>query len=348
MRTILLSICVASIASAQRGTPAAKIPDPSPLHFTDSVFLDAATHNFGQTGIAALNARGQLLVSLGYDELKVFGPTGKQVWSIRLWQDAEIRRISSMGWRDGHAWIADVVRKEIVVFNEWGRVSSSTDLPTMIRPTFSNRRTSPAFVGLRSIAWTGDGSFVGVPYGAVVKGLASEYDTSKVAVLRTDHDGIILSKQASLDKGSTDHPMMYDLSADGSRVAVVRLSEFAGPAFELAVLLIGSKSDTLVAKRFAIPVVLSRKADSGNVLRSKAAYPPLTGLLFGADNSVWISFRETVGTIQVRGFTPLGAPLGITSIAVGDELLAADATSLWVMRPRGARRGLTRYTFRPQ
>jgi hypothetical protein len=148
-----------------------------------------------------LGPSGQQVIRSGYDMLKAFDSTGRRLWSLDIGRQGEVGDVAAIGWRGSQVWVSDRRFSQIALL-ENGVVTRSLELPTWVRPTWTNRKSFPVFGSLDVYALMNDGSMIVVPQRphAIVGTVG--YDTTMQYVVHVTENGIIdrpITKLASYD-----------------------------------------------------------------------------------------------------------------------------------------------------
>jgi len=298
-------------------------------------------------------------------------------------RDADVRWITRLGWAGSTLFAIDPGFRQIAVLDRAGKVTKSVEYPSMIRPGWSDRHKYPLFSRYDVLALYANGDLLVRP--AEPKELMStkEYDSTYSYFMRTNENGSIqrivgrvprnegvLQRRSGGSRWVYRVPLfprtMVDVAPDGSRIAIVSQS-LAGPdSASYRVTLLGEKGDTILTKKFAATLVAIPKKSvdsalarvSGSLrdhpveeLRGLVAkgipafYPPVEGLVLGADQTIWLQLHSTIADRQWLALDPAGNPIGIASVPRSFVVRAADRTHLWGFEAEGDQlRALVRYS----
>jgi hypothetical protein len=163
---------------------------------------------------------------------------------------------------------------------------------------------------------------------------------------------------------------IWDVSADGSRIAIVSQKVRGPDSASYRVTVLGEKGDTVFSKKFSttLTVVPKKSIDSAlarvssgfrnypvEELRALVAkeippvYPPVQNILIGADKTIWLELHSTTADRQWLELDPTGTPIGVATVAKNFVARAGDRTHLWGFEAEGEQlRTLVRYAITGQ
>jgi hypothetical protein len=211
-----------------------------------------------------------------------------------------------------------------------------------------------------------------------------EYDSTYSYFMRTNESGSIQRvigrvprNEGTLERRSGNSRWIYrvpffprtmwEIAPDASRLAIVSQTLKEPDSASYRVTVLGEKGDTVFSKKFpttltAIPkkTVDSAVARVSGTLRDHPldelrglvakeippVYPPVEGLIFGADKTIWLQVHSTGADRQWLALDPAGVPIGVASFPKNFVARAADRTHVWGFETEGDQlRTLVRYAI---
>jgi hypothetical protein len=258
VRILTLACCLAVSAAdvSQAQKPAVTPPKPAParrrtdanaqtaaipglpprLKLTEGLVIDGKKERFEHDIAVDLGPNGQTVVRSGWYLIKAYDSTGKYLWTLDRGRDAEIADVTALGWRGSDLWVSDSRFSQIALVDK-GTVTKSLELPTWVRPAWSNRKSFPVFGSMDVYALYADGSMLVVPGRAhSVVGMIG-YDSTMLYVLRVTENGIIdrpIAKIASRDYAMRDAYSKFPRDGSGVIPNAWRLSGDYWPRFRVS------------------------------------------------------------------------------------------------------------------
>jgi hypothetical protein len=301
-------------------------------------------------------------------------------------RDSDVRWVSRLGW-SGSALVAiDPGFRQIALLDRAGKVTKSLEYPSMIRPSWSDRHKYPLFSRYDVFALYPNGDWLVRP--AEPKELMStkEYDSTYSYFMRTNENGSIqrvigrmrrnegvLERRSGGSRWVYRVPFfprtMWDIASDASRIAIVSQALKGADSASYRVTVLGEKGDTVFSKKFptTLTAIPKKTVDSavarvsGSIrdhpldeLRGLVAreipptYPPVEGLIFGVDTTIWLQLHSSGADRQWLALDPMGGLIGVVSFPKTFVARAADHTHVWGFEAEGDQlRALVRYTITP-
>ena len=137
-----------------------------------------------------LGPRGLTVIRSGGRMMKAYDSTGRRLWTMDRNRDGEIGDVTAIGWRGDEMWVSDRRFSQIALVDK-GVVATSLELPSWVRPSWSNRKNFPVFGTLDVYAFFSDGSMTGVPRRAHSIVGTVGYDSTMQYVLHVSESGIV-------------------------------------------------------------------------------------------------------------------------------------------------------------
>lgn len=164
---------------------------PPRLKLTESVAIDGRKEKLEREISVDLGPGGQIVVRSGL-QMNGYDSTGRRLWSMERGRNGEIAGdLQAIGWLGSQMWVSDRSFSQIALIDK-GVVTKSLELPSWVRPSFSNRKSFPVFAEMDVYAYFADGSMLVVPRGQPRSLLgASVYDSTKQYVVHVSESGII-------------------------------------------------------------------------------------------------------------------------------------------------------------
>lgn len=211
MRLLPALFFATTVAGAQ-GAPAVQVGPR--LKVVDSLRIDGKKNRLDRGDyVVLIGPRGQVVVAFlsglgaGFDSL-----------GQRLWQNdwpREIAEVSAIGWRTDGMWVSDRRYGQVALLDSHGIITKSIELPSVIRPTFSNRRTFPVFEDATIAAYLPDGSLIVAPRNPVGVLKTPGFDEKLSYILKVSEDGIIQRTIASFPSVRWAQQQSYETERKG-------------------------------------------------------------------------------------------------------------------------------------
>ena len=301
MRTLSIAFCLALSASgavdaqkkpvappppaappkrADANAQTAAIPGlPPRLRLIEGPAIDGKKEKLEGELSVNLGPAGQQLVRSHFDMLKAYDSTGRRLWSLDIGREGEVGDVAALGWRGSQVWISDRRFYQIALI-ENGAVTKSLELPTWVRPTWTNRKSFPVFGSLEVYALMGDGSMIVVPRRPHSIVGTVGYDSTMQYVVHVTENGIIdrpITKLASYDLAfraamaraysdrGDERPSKWPqpaeywprlrVSPDGMRTVTVTVDTTHAGADTIVVAAVNEKGGPVYVRKFGFPRV---------------------------------------------------------------------------------------------
>jgi hypothetical protein len=374
-----LILCLAAApALAQKSDPGfARLPGPV-LHVADSLTIDLKKAKLENPMTVFPGPKGGLIVYAQWQNVMAFDSLGRRIWSQSRndrSERPEIAEVTAFGWNREGMWVSDAAWTQIALLDQYGNVTKSLELPSWVRPTFSNRKSFPVFESMRVYALYDDGDMLVVPRGASPLGGGSSYDEHAYYVLRVNDDGVIQRTVAKLpwnfiegagpggDKFRYPNPLNQDIfriSPDGMRTVLVSVDTTAPKTDTIVVRAVNDRGQPVYTQKIAYPAQRLTEAQIDSIGRQqwgsstdyrerRAKLLPrraqaYVSVAMDIDKSIWISLRGTATSRSVIGIDPAGKIIGKLELPAARVVKAANMGQLWIGDVRNDQRGdLVRY-----
>jgi len=299
VRTLSIAFCLAvslaKVSSAQKAaiappTPATPskradanaqtlaIPGlPPRLKLIEGPAIDGRKEKLEGEISVTLGPGGQQLIRSRWDLLKAYDSTGRRLWSLEIGRDGEVGDVAALGWRGSQVWISDRRFSQIALIDN-GAVTKSLELPSWVRPTWTNRKSFPVFGSMDVYALMGDGSMIVMPRRPHALVGTVGYDSTMQYVVHVTENGIIdrpITKLASFDLAfragmaraysdrSDTRPSTWPLpseywprlrvSPDGMRTVTVTVDTTHAVSDTIIVAAMNEKGETVYVRKFGFP-----------------------------------------------------------------------------------------------
>lgn len=363
-----LLLVAASAAAAQKPSsdPAfARLPGPV-LRIADSVRIDAKQAKLENPLTLFPGPRGGLIVYSQWWTVTAFDSSGRRLWGNakadrQQRSEREIAEITAFGWRGNEQWASDAGYGQIALLDQFGNVTKSIELPSWVRPAFSNRRTFPVFESMRVFGLYEDGSMLVMPRGTVKVTGATAYDEKMAYLLKINEDGVIQRTVAKFPSATVIaktaegeefkflnplHQSLYRVSPDGMRVIVMSVDTTTPKVDNVMVHALNDRGDTVYRQKFAYPAMSYTEAQIDSIGRQQwgndteyrerrtrqlpRRAPAVVSLALDADKSLWITFRGNGKSRSVLGIDPAGNILGKFELPARRMVKAANLGRVWI------------------
>ena len=297
--------------------------------------------------------------------------------------DSDIRWVTRLGWSGSSLVAIDPGFRQIALVDKAGKLTKSLEYPSMIRPGWADRHKYPLFSRYDVVGLYGNGDLLVRPAEAKELMSTKEYDSTYSYFMRTNENGAIqrvigriprtegvIERRSGGSRWVYRVPFfprtMWDVAPDGSKIAIVSQAVSGPDSASYRVLVLGEKGDTVLSKSFpaALAAISKKSVDSvlarvsGNLrdhpleeLRGLVAkeipamYPPIEGLILGADQTIWLQLHSATAERQWLALDPAGNPIGVASVPKNFVARAADRGHLWGFEAEGDQmRTLVRYS----
>ena len=373
----------ASAASAQRLVPdpgLARLPGPQ-LRIVDSARVDLLTNKLEPPLTVIPGPKGGVVVYAQWRSVTSFDSLGRRLWSKgqdrNNEQDRrEVGEITAFGWDAKEMWVSDAAWGQIALLDQYGNVTKSLELPSWVRPTFSNRKSFPVFESMRVLGRYPNGDMLVLPRNSMSITGATNFDQDANYLVRIDQDGIIQRTVVKFpspgirrkdDKGkeftftNPHNQWLYRVSPDGMRIVIVNVDTSAAKTDTVVVRALNDRGDTLWTQKFPYPALVYTQAQIDSVAQAwwgnwdtserdrRAKHMSRRGMsvqqfVMDPDKSVWFSLRGNGSTRAVVGFDAAGKPIGKLLLPARRMVRAANLGALYVGEARAEQRGeLVRY-----
>ena len=300
--------------------------------------------------------------------------------------DSDIRWVTRLGWSGSSLVAIDPGFRQIALVDKAGKLTKSLEYPSMIRPGWADRHKYPLFSRYDVVGLYGNGDLLVRPAEAKELMSTKEYDSTYSYFMRTNENGAIqrvigriprtegvIERRSGGSRWVYRVPFfprtMWDVAPDGSKIAIVSQAVSGPDSASYRVLVLGEKGDTVLSKSFpaALAAISKKSVDSvlarvsGNLrdhpleeLRGLVAkeipamYPPIEGLILGADQTIWLQLHSATAERQWLALDPAGNPIGVASVPKNFVARAADRGHLWGFEAEGDQlRALVRFAITP-
>jgi hypothetical protein len=381
--SFVAGILVAAIA-ANRVAAQAK---PPTLKATADLRVDSALANPARNALIIPGPSGEMIVSPeAQGAIRWFDASGRALpfkAVVGFAKDPDIRMVSRLAWAGSTLIAVDPGFRQIALLDKTGKVTKSIEMPSMIRPSWSDRHKYPLFSRYETFAVYPNGEWLVRAAEAKTFMSTPDYDSSYTYFMRTNENGSIQRSLARVPKndGLIDRRSgpsrfvyrtpfaartLWDVSPDGARIVVVSQAVRGADSASYRVTVIGEKGDTVVSKKYSatlVPVTkksidsaLARVRGGGSFtvegLRATVAkeippvFPPVENLIAGSDNTIWLELHSTGADRQWLAIDPTGTPIGVANVARTFVARAGDKSHLWGFETEGEQlRTLVRYTM---
>jgi hypothetical protein len=372
-------LLAASSAAAQRASDPgfARLPGPT-LRIADSIRIDTKVAKLENPITVFPGPKGGLIVYSQWRSVTAFDSLGRRSWSKGDDQRdrREVAEVTAFGWRgDGtEMWVSDAAWSQIALLDRYGNVTKSLELPSWVRPTFSNRKAFPVFESMRVFSLYDDGQMLVMPRGDNLSAAAKDFDQNASYLVRINEDGIIQRTVAKFPSASIlakdkdgefryispVHPWGYRVSPDGKRIYIVSVDTLAPKTDTVVVRALGEKGDTVFVKKFAYPALTFSETQIDSLGRlqwgNDTEYrerrtkllprraPAVVTLALDADKSLWLTLRGNATSRSVVGIDPAGNYIGKFELPARRTVKAANLGRVWIGEANNNVRGdLVRY-----
>lgn len=368
-------LVVASAAAAQTGDPGfARLPG-STLRVADSIRIDVKQAKLENPMTIFPGPKGGLIVYSQWRAVTGFDSLGRRLWSQSSQNKREIADVTAFGWRGHEMWVSDAAWTQIALLDQYGNVTKSLELPSWVRPTFSNRKSYPVFESMRVLGLYDDGTMLVVPRSPVKITGATGYDENANYVLKINEDGVIQRAVAKFpsnilvgtgtegQKVRFQNPLnqwLYRISPDGRRVVVVSVDTVAPKTDTVIVRALNERGDTVYTEKFGYPAQMYSDTQIDSIgrqhwgnntdyreIRTKALprrAPAVVGIALDADKSLWLTLRGNSKSRPIIGIDAAGKYIGKFQLPASRTLKAANMGRVWIGEFRYDGRGdLVRY-----
>jgi len=299
-------------------------------------------------------------------------------------RDNDVRWVTRLGWLGSTLVAIDPGFRQFAMLDRAGKVAKSLEYPSMIRPGWSDRHKYPLFSRYDAFGVYANGDLLVRPGEPKELMSTKEFDSTYSYFMRTNENGSISRvvgrvprNEGVLERRSENSRWIYrvpffprtmwDIAADGSKIAIVSQALKGPDSASYRVTIVGEKGDTLLSRKFptALVAIPKKSADSAlarvsgslrnhplEELRGLVAkeippfYPPIEGLILGADQTIWLLVHSTGPDRQWLALDPAGNPIGVASVPRNFVARAGDRTHLWGFEAEGDQlRSLVRYSI---
>jgi hypothetical protein len=384
-------LLAASTASAQRlvSDPGfAKLPGAS-LRIADSLEIDVQKLKIEPPLYLFPGPNKGLIVYAQWRAVWSFDSLGRRLWS-KGYSNADAGRngrsdrpqvgeVTAFGWDAKGMWVSDAAWEQIALLDQYGNVTRSLELPSWVRPTFSNRKSFPVFESMRIYARDPDGSMLVIPRNSMSITGATSYDEDATYLLKVNEDGIIQRTivkfpsptMRKMDAQGREFTFLNPLnqaairvSPDGMRTMLYIVDTSAAETDTILLRALNDRGDTVWTQKIPYPAYLYNDTQADSIARSRwgndtdyrerrAKYLPRRAMavaefVLDVDKSVWLTLRGNGSTRSVVGFDAAGKPIGKFLLPSRRAVRAANMGGLWIAEARADQRGgLVRYRMKP-
>jgi hypothetical protein len=368
LATLLLAAGTTEV-QAQRGNAD---PRAKPLELQQPLRIDLAREEV-ILGAMAVAPDGRIIMAPARGRgartpIKAFDSTGRRLpWTIPTGRgdSVEISSVSRLGFMGTTLYVVDQGFDHFALVSNQGVVTKSIELPSLVRPTWADRRRFPIFESLEPIALYPDGSMLVYPLSPRSVLATPDFDSTTSYLMRVNASGAIQQVVARTPRETAPGfqmlpgverfvvPRLWAVAANGSRIAVVAAPQNGRDSTTITVTMLNDRGDTMFVRRLEhAPVrVTQAQVDSaiarggvsaeriGTVARGRgrlvvgqqipATLPPVTAIVIGRDQSVWLALAETREGQPYVGWDSRGDPLGTFTAPRTMRLTVADRTTGW-------------------
>lgn len=379
---LLLAVAASAAASqstpraAAKGGPAATLVGPR-LQVRDSLVIDATKAKLESPISVAIGPAGRLIAHMQYGRvMAAFDSAGRRLW-MQQRQRRDVGEMTAIGWKGSDMWISDASYSQIAVMDSYGNVQKSLELPSWVRPSFSNRKAFPVFESMRVFAIYEDGSMLVVPRSPMSLVSTPSFDRNSTYIFRINEEGIIQKmlarfpatsiriKNAEGGEITADNAVRghFRIASDGSRIVVVTTDTASATHDTIRVAAINERGDTVYRQKFAQPARFYGDTEIDSIARTRYGNEPeyrerhakgmtrrapaVNFITLDYDKSVWITLRQNGATQTIVGIDAAGKAIGSLQLPATTVVRAADRGRLWVGDTRSGRRNLVRYSLTP-
>lgn len=368
-----VALCfAASSALAQKSDPAfARLPGPV-LRIADSVRIDVRAARLENPMTIYPGPKGSLVVYAQWRNVMAFDSLGRRLWSQRRDErrdNAEIAEVTAVGWNGDQMWVSDAAWTQIALLDQYGNVTKSLELPSWVRPTFSNRKSFPVFGSMRVFALYPDGQMLVIPREATIASGSSGYDPKSLYLLRVNEDGVIqrviakfpsnfIESESKGDRFRFPNPLnqsLFRVSPDGMRTVLVSVDTMARLTDTVVVRAVNDRGDAVFTQKIAYPALRYTETQMDSIGRQQwgndteyrdrrakllpRRAPAVASLALDVDKSTWITLRGTASSRPVVGIDAAGRFIGRFELPARRVVKAANMGRLWVGEARGDQQG---------
>ena len=380
----LIACAFVSVSAATRSNAQAKPPQ---LKAVADLRIDSALANPARVAFVLPGPSGDVVVSPeSQGAIRGFDPSGRAQplkATVGFAKDPDIRMVSRIAWSGPTLIAVDPGYRQIAVLDKTGKVTKSIEMPSMIRPSWSDRHKYPLFSRYETYAIYPNGDWLVRAAEAKTFMSTPDYDSSYTYFMRTNENGSIQRSIARVPKsdGLIDRRngqsrfvyrtpfaprTLWDASSDGSRIVIVSQSVHGADSATYRVTAIGEKGDTIFSKRYpATLLAVSKKSVDSALARVRGGgsfsvdelrglvarqippvFPPVENLIVGADQTIWLELHSGGADRQWLSLDPTGTPIGVASVPRSFVARAGDKNHLWGFEAEGEQlRTLVRYSI---
>jgi len=371
-------------STATRVDGQAKLPQ---LKATADLRIDTALANPARNAFVLPAPSGAIIVSPeSQGAIRWFDANGHSLpfkAVVGFAKDPDIRTVTRLAWSGSTPIVVDPAFQQVALLDRTGKVTKSLEMPSMVRPSWSDRHKYPIFSRFETFAVYPNGDWLVRAAEAKTFMATPDYDSSYTYFMRTDENGSIQRSLARvpktdgvIDRRSGQSRFVYrvpfaprtlwDVSSDGSRIAIVSQAVRGADSATYRVTVIGEKGDTVFSKKFpATLIAVSKKSVDSALARVRGSrdfaveqlrgvvgkeippmFPPVDNLIIGADKTIWLELHSAGADRQWLAIDPAGGPIGVASVPRTFVARAADRTHLWGFEAEGEQlRTLVRYSI---
>jgi hypothetical protein len=381
--TLILALSAASLAAQSASKPrhsTARIPE---LNYVPDLTIDLPKFGIARAGFFTVNHRGSMVVAADryMGVLSAFDSLGNKLpWSMKIGRgnDSEIGWIFRAGWvgRGDSMWIDDGLYQQLAVVDGNGKVVSSFERPSWVRPFWRDRRKYPLFSSMSWEAIYPDGTMLVLPFRPRALFDTPEYDRSMQYLVRVNSDGKILrtvarvpisdarvSLRDGMQRSYADIPFyaptFWRTSDDGERVAVLTPLTTASDSGAFRLTMLNENGDTVFSRRYVteasrVPtsVVEAKLAEMKPFGRYSAQWISDTvrklipvfesrvlGITIGVDHSVWVWVRSDKPQTRAMVIDPRGDVVGMATFPPNRRSSQVSVDHVWQIQRNQPRKG---------
>jgi hypothetical protein len=361
----LAVLCIVAMSPAFGGAQ----PTAPRVRITEDLRLDAAKEDFSTIGRLYVGPHKQIVVTLPQDrQLRWYDSAGKPIGVIgRSGQGpGEFQFLGSAGWIGDTLWIFDSPARRTTFIGPDARLLRVVALPSQM--TFAQRTgdVTVQLFGAGPLAMFPDGSAI-IGGFTMINGPDGRQRASDMLLARMNASGAALHFHSppsyndprwSLDVAGFQNyvpfrmPPQIAASTDGTRLAIMT-ADVAGTEGTFTVVLLRTSGEIVFSRTYpfkGVPIP-QRAVDSAlaafirpstegpsdlgqrfaTAARPKmpAVHTPVTSILPGLDNTIWISLRPSTNGREVLVLDGRGNPIGSVLLPPRTTLRQANLTTIW-------------------
>ena len=327
--------------------------DTAAASTVEEVRIDGLTLDLVRVSDLAVARDGSIALGQPQDHtIRYFDPYGHPVATFGRSGagPGEFESLQGLGWLGDTLWVWDSGLKRTTLLGPDRSLLRTLSMPANVQSTNEALRNSFSF---ELAGVLDDGTL-----------LATAYAIGYTAVVRLSPDGAALReviRGSSVEEahrfaiGSTVLSVdpfpartLTDVSPDGQRIAVVRTHLQGQDGNSLQVTVVGANADTVFTRSYSFAGVEIPQSVRDSILQAASerlapelaaayrshvyfppAYPPVSDVVLGTDQTVWLGIRETSQKRRYLVLETSGEPLAIVELPSRTSVRAASRAWLW-------------------